>query len=304
MRTKLFSLLTTFAATTLFVLGLAVPTAHAATACTFTHDLELGAIGEDVRCLQKYLNAEGFTVATEGVGSPGNETNLYREKTKEAVRKWQIAKTLSPATGNWGPLSRALYAKLIATPATPAVPATPTVTPATPAVPATPAMNTAEKNARTALLSAINAVEETKEELDDDEDEDVMDLVDEAYANLFDAMRAFLDKDYDDTLDFADVARDAAKEALDETGGGSSGSDRDEANEALDDIEGELEDTEDEIEEADDDGEDVDEAEELLEEAWDLFDEAKETYADRDYDEVMDLIDEIEDLIDEALDSI
>jgi hypothetical protein len=301
MRTKFFSLLIIFAAITLFVSGLAVATAHAATSCTFTRDLELGAIGEDVRCLQRYLNAEGFTVATEGVGSPGNETNLYREKTKEAVRKWQIAKTISPSTGNWGQLSRALYAKLATTPVitTPPTGTPPVTTPTTPV-----ATSMQEKNARTALLSALNATEEAKDELGNDDDEEVTDLLDEAYMNLFDAMRAFLDRDYSDTLDFADVARDAAKNALDEMGGSNRGSDRDEANEGLDDIEGELEDAEDDIADADDDGEDVEEAEELLEEAWDLFDEAKETYADRDYDEVMDMIDEIEELIDDALDSI
>src|SRR5689334_11883655 len=77
--------------------------------CSFGDTLELGSIGEEVRCLQKYLNATGFTVSSSGGGSIGQETDTFRDKTKEAVKKWQIANGIYPATGNFGPLSKSIY---------------------------------------------------------------------------------------------------------------------------------------------------------------------------------------------------
>jgi peptidoglycan hydrolase-like protein with peptidoglycan-binding domain len=60
-----------------FALSLVALDASAATNCSFTRDLEIGSTGEDVRCLQKYLNANGFKIADSGVGSPGNETSPF-----------------------------------------------------------------------------------------------------------------------------------------------------------------------------------------------------------------------------------
>jgi peptidoglycan hydrolase-like protein with peptidoglycan-binding domain len=84
----------------------------AAEKCTFTKDLQLGSTNEEVRCLQKYLNSSGYTIATSGVGSPGNETNLLRDLTKKAIIKWQTANGLS-ATGYFGPQSRSKYNALL-----------------------------------------------------------------------------------------------------------------------------------------------------------------------------------------------
>lgn len=70
-------------------------------------DLELGDVGEDVRILQSILNRESFVVAPSGVGSPGQETNIFGSKTKEAVIKYQKAKGLTPAIGYVGPKTRA-----------------------------------------------------------------------------------------------------------------------------------------------------------------------------------------------------
>ena len=63
----------------------------AVAACTFSKDLTLGSTGDDVKCLQKYLNAAGHQVAASGVGSSGNETTYFGSLTRAAVAKWQAA---------------------------------------------------------------------------------------------------------------------------------------------------------------------------------------------------------------------
>jgi peptidoglycan hydrolase-like protein with peptidoglycan-binding domain len=78
----------------------------------FTRDLYLGISGEDVRTLQKLLNAKGYLLATSGAGSPGNETTYFGSITENAVIKFQKAKGISPAEGNVGPLTRAVLEKL------------------------------------------------------------------------------------------------------------------------------------------------------------------------------------------------
>src|SRR5690606_5907444 len=104
-----------YISSTIFLLALLgsvvlLPTsAHAVVECTFTRNLEVGVDGEDTRCLQQYLNETGFTVAESGPGSPGNETTLFRDLTKQAVIKWQTAKGVQPTTGTFGPLSQAAY---------------------------------------------------------------------------------------------------------------------------------------------------------------------------------------------------
>ena len=55
-----------------------------ATACSFAKDLTLGSTGDDVKCLQQYLNAAGYTVATTGVGSSGSETTYFGSLTQMA----------------------------------------------------------------------------------------------------------------------------------------------------------------------------------------------------------------------------
>lgn len=83
-----------------------------ATSCNFTRNLTVGSRGEDVKCLQQYLNASGFTVAQSGAGSPGNESTYFGPATKAALIKWQKANNVSPASGYFGPLSRAKYNEL------------------------------------------------------------------------------------------------------------------------------------------------------------------------------------------------
>ncbi len=95
--------------------------------CAFARSLSQGVSGDDVKCLQQYLNSSGYQVAASGAGSPGNETIYFGSLTKAAVAKWQAAKGVSPAAGYFGPISRAKYDSLVA--------ATPTPTPPPPGVP-------------------------------------------------------------------------------------------------------------------------------------------------------------------------
>ncbi len=77
--------------------------------CSFTRDLTLGSSGEDVRCLQKYLNSQGFTVSSSGLGSVGNESTYFGPATQSAVIRWQRAKAILPSSGYFGPKSRSAY---------------------------------------------------------------------------------------------------------------------------------------------------------------------------------------------------
>jgi len=81
----------------------------------FTRNLYPGSRGSDVFALQQFLNVNGYTVASSGPGSPGNETDFYGSLTTAAVRRFQeahFAQILSPlgyssGTGILGPSTRA-----------------------------------------------------------------------------------------------------------------------------------------------------------------------------------------------------
>src|SRR3989344_2314470 len=73
---------------------------------TFTMNLTLGSTGTEVMPLQKFLNSKGFTVATSGAGSVGNETSYFGGLTAAATAKFQAANGISPAVGYFGPITR------------------------------------------------------------------------------------------------------------------------------------------------------------------------------------------------------
>lgn len=71
----------------IFSFGVIVPIADAA---ALTRDLTVGAVGEDVRDLQKFLNSDAATiVAASGAGSPGNESTYFGPATSAAVARFQ-----------------------------------------------------------------------------------------------------------------------------------------------------------------------------------------------------------------------
>lgn len=90
--------------------GQVVNTDGTGTAYTFTRNLTVGSVGEDVRALQKILNAEGFTVAPTGPGSAGNESTYFGLATKAALMKYQNFYRqelgLTAGTGYFGPATR------------------------------------------------------------------------------------------------------------------------------------------------------------------------------------------------------
>ena len=83
--------------------------------CDFTRNLTVGMVGDDIKCLQQYLNAYPATqVAAMGAGSLGNETSYFGSLTRVAVAKWQAANGIFPVVGYFGPISRAKYSSLVA----------------------------------------------------------------------------------------------------------------------------------------------------------------------------------------------
>lgn len=67
---------------------------HSSTPCpyyNFTHDLEYGDRGRDVRGLQIFLNCSGFILAPVGPGSQGHETFFFGMRTEDAVTRFQNA---------------------------------------------------------------------------------------------------------------------------------------------------------------------------------------------------------------------
>ncbi len=73
----------------------------------FKSDLQLGNLGSEVKALQEFLNAHGYTVSANGAGSPGNETTKFGSLTKAALIKFQKANNITPAVGYFGPKTRA-----------------------------------------------------------------------------------------------------------------------------------------------------------------------------------------------------
>ncbi len=79
---------------------------------TFSRDLELNMEGDDVLLLQKLLNSIGYTIATEGPGSPNNETTFFGPLTQNALIKFQKDYDIYPPLGYFGPITRAVMRDL------------------------------------------------------------------------------------------------------------------------------------------------------------------------------------------------
>lgn len=301
-------MLTALAALALGIIS--VTPLSAAAACNFTKDLEMGAIGEDVRCLQKYLNDSGYIITTSGGGAPGNETTEFKSLTKAAVVAWQTANGL-PATGFFGPQSRDVYARLTGGGApstgsanTSALAQLADLQAKLEALKASGSSNTTQgrdvKSLHDRMRTIIELFEEVRDELDTKE-ERAKKLLDDAERDFFDGLLAYIEGDYEEAREAFDDAEDTAEDALEEAGGSS---DKTRAQKLIDEVDEMIDDAEDEIEEADDDGKSTSRAEDYLDKAKDTLDDAEEAYDDGDYKNALKLAQKAEDLVDDALDAI
>jgi len=80
--------------------------------CEFAHNLQVGSVGEDVRCLQRFLNSQGFIISSYGFGAPGNESTHFGQLTASAVSRWQTTNNIQ-VNGIWGPSSISVYYRLV-----------------------------------------------------------------------------------------------------------------------------------------------------------------------------------------------
>ncbi len=75
--------------------------------------LRLGSIGVDVQDLQKLLNHIGVFLDSHGVGSPGNETQYFGQKTFAAVKAFQQVFDLKKVDGIYGIETQTAMSKLL-----------------------------------------------------------------------------------------------------------------------------------------------------------------------------------------------
>ena len=271
-----------------------------AAGCNFYRDLQVGSRGEDVRCLQDYLN-------TSGVASFTNPDGVFGLGTRQSVMQWQGAYGL-PASGHFGALSRDKYFQLTGgsvgggsvlgafTSYDPNVSSNLTLAPL-------------DARARAAIVDALQMIEDAEEEIEDSNrnTSSAEKKLRDAKDDLVDSLLAFfIDRDFNEAEDLAMDAFDNAEEAFEKAGGDRdrNDSDRDSALDAIRDARDAINDAEDEIEDADDDGDDVRDAEDLLDEAMDTLDDAEEEFDDRDYDRAEDLAMDAEELAEDAVDAI
>ncbi len=310
-------------------LGFFIPFYSYAATCDFTRDLELGVLGEDVRCLQKYLNGNDFIISPTGAGAPGKETGEYKTLTKAAVIKWQEANNISPASGYFGPRSRAVYKSLASGGTIPSTTATPTTPASSNALidemlaKINALQNQAKEQTNTTaedegdeiddevadihelMTEVLDAIEEAENEKEESDDDDAIELADEnledAKSEFFVGVRSYLKGDYDKAKSRLNNALNFAEEAIDEIGGSSV---KNEAEDLIDEVDDRLDEVEDAIDLADEDGEPTSDAEDLFDEAEDTLDEAEVAMDESDYEEALELAEEADELLDEAEDAI
>jgi len=293
--------------------------------CSFSTDLTTGSIGEDVRCLQKYLNENGYTISSSGPGSLGNETDLFQAKTREALKKWQESVGIFPATGTFGPVSRSVYdikhkKAPVVTPSS-VVPSTTTIiSPATAAPASTPTpssvptstaapVSTTDASLKKLLKSTSTTIKDSIEKIDDAEDDgtsaqditDMRALIDKAEGRLIDAVMSYIDGDYSEATTLLQRAQKYATDAVEDI---TDEEDREDADDAISDAKDAIAQARDDINEAEDDDQDTDTARDLYNDARAKLDDARESYDDEEYTDAIDFAQDAEKLAEKASDEL
>ncbi len=286
--------------------------------CNFNGYLEIGSTGEEVRCLQKFLNSSGFTISNEGVGSPGKETDTFREKTKEALVKWQIAKNILPATGYFGPLSRSTYeAEFAASSGSGAttqppvvVPSNVTMIPINPVPTASVSTNVStnesskDKKLKKLIKEVRDAIKSAKRDIDNakDDGKDIAQpekMITRAEDKFLDAVYAYFDAEYDKSEELINKSKDYVKDSIKDI----SGSNED-ALDAINDAKDAMSDARKAINKAEDNDDDTDDSRNLYDKAKNKYDDAREEYDDENYDKAEKLAKEAENLFEDAVDAL
>ncbi len=283
--------------------------ASAETSCNFTRTLSIDDEGEDVRCLQKYLNNLGFKISNEGPGSTGKETSTFKNLTKTALAKWQTANGISPATGNFGPASRQAYDRLmaLAEAARTQAPQTTSIVNPDPVVVVAPVVKSvAMENAKTAILKAMEAIENAEDEIDGSSEsankiEDAKEGLEDARVDFLKTIKAYLSEQYERASTIAKTVFEEAEEAYKDAGGET---DEDEIDDLINTVEDEIDAVKVKIKTADKAGKDVDESENLIDEAENLIDKADTKLDEGDTEEAEDLAKDARNKAEDAEDAI
>ena len=75
-------------------------------------NLKVNMIAPEVKNLQQFLNSQGFIVSKKGLGSLGLESTFFGNQTKQALIRFQIKNNIRPASGYFGPLTKAFIKTL------------------------------------------------------------------------------------------------------------------------------------------------------------------------------------------------
>jgi hypothetical protein len=133
-----------------------------------TLTLSLGSIDPQVLTLQQLLNQAGFTLATSGPGSPGNETTKFGALTYAALKKFQCAENIAcsgdEATTGYGLLNAPTRAALLAITTPPTLTATST-TAENPTSTANSTTQNTPPNAQNEASTTITATDDSSTEI-------------------------------------------------------------------------------------------------------------------------------------------
>lgn len=292
--------------------------------CSFNRTLSVGDDGEDVRCLQVFLNNAGYKVASAGVGSPGRETTTYGTLTEAAVLEWQKAVGVTGANGNFGPGSQSAYssqdtASLVVSGSSDEnlnrmveelqqqlalglAAASESGIPVPQVAGVSDSTVTTADAATDALIELVEDVRDLDEELGEEGDSNISGDVHDIRLNLYSGILKFFTKEYSAVVRLAEALIDDVENVQDEL---EESVEEERAEDALDDMWDEYDEADEEVDEAEDrDDSGADDARDLLKEARDLLREANDEMDEEEYGEVLDLVDEAEELIEEALDEL